>query len=178
MIPDRRQFILGAITMVGGSAALVSCSEEVVIEPTVSNYKFYTQDEFDLISRLSDLIIPRTGTPGALDVNVPAYMDGLMSDWAGEDTQKAQRKTLRRMKFDLDQRVGGVFAIADKTQAEQVLTAYDLEAFAPETSFYEYRNLKQLIETVYASTEDGAIKEYDYQPVPGSWNPSVPIELN
>ena len=46
---------------------------------------FYTQDEMALISRISNLVIPRTETPGALDANVPGYLDALMSDWASAE---------------------------------------------------------------------------------------------
>ena len=56
--------------------------------------RFYTDAEMALVSRVSDLIIPRTETPGAVDVNVPGYMDGLMTDWASTETKNAHRTAL------------------------------------------------------------------------------------
>ncbi len=36
---------------------------------------FFTPAEFAVISRIADLIIPATDTPGAVDAGVPAYID-------------------------------------------------------------------------------------------------------
>lgn len=178
MTPNRRKFIIGAISLVGGGAQLAACGREPALAVSGPELTFYTPEEFEFLARLSDLIIPRTETPGALDVDVPGYMDGLMTEWASAARRAAQRVTLTRMRTELDALAAGGFANADKAEAEAVLADYDLKAFAPETAFYEYRSLKQLIETVYASSEVGAIEEYDYQPVPGSWDPAVPLELN
>jgi gluconate 2-dehydrogenase gamma chain len=39
--------------------------------------KFFTESEIQLISRISDLIIPATDTPGALAAGVPQYIDSV-----------------------------------------------------------------------------------------------------
>lgn len=46
--------------------------------------KFFSAEEMTALARLSDLIIPRTATPGAIDAGVPAYIDYVVStneDW-------------------------------------------------------------------------------------------------
>ncbi|HAC07925.1 MAG TPA: hypothetical protein DCF71_18940, partial [Gemmatimonadetes bacterium] len=45
-------------------------------------------------SRVSDLLLPRTETPGALDAHVPALLDQLMAEWASSDTQASHRAAL------------------------------------------------------------------------------------
>ena len=37
--------------------------------------RFFNQTDFATISRIADLIIPRTDSPGAIDAEVPAYID-------------------------------------------------------------------------------------------------------
>lgn len=44
-----------------------------VITPAAA--KFFSEPEMKLLARLTDLIIPRTDTPGAADVGVPALID-------------------------------------------------------------------------------------------------------
>jgi len=51
--------------------------------------KFFKADEIKVISRVADLIIPATDTPGAVAAGVPAYIDLVVS------TNKGQQKTFR-----------------------------------------------------------------------------------
>jgi hypothetical protein len=39
----------------------------------------FTKDQFDLVSRVADLIIPPTDTPGAAQAGVPEYIDRVVS---------------------------------------------------------------------------------------------------
>src|SRR5579859_7438204 len=41
--------------------------------------KFFSSDEFEVISRVADLIIPPTETPGAIGAGVPRYIDEVVS---------------------------------------------------------------------------------------------------
>jgi gluconate 2-dehydrogenase gamma chain len=49
--------------------------------PRTASYKpvFFGAVEYELISRLADLIIPETDTPGALGAGVPEYVDRVVS---------------------------------------------------------------------------------------------------
>jgi len=46
------------------------------VQPTA---KFLTEDELKLVSRISDLIIPTTDTPGAIAAGVPQYIDAVVA---------------------------------------------------------------------------------------------------
>lgn len=51
--------------------------------------RFFNPDEMKVISRVADLIIPVTDTPGAVAAGVPAYIDLVVS------TNKSHQKTFR-----------------------------------------------------------------------------------
>jgi hypothetical protein len=127
------------------------------------------------LSRFSDLIIPRTETPGAVDVNVSGYMDALMTDWANDETRASHRGAMTRIQNELNSRVGGSFADAGEDQAVQELTALDASVFDGSMELEGYRTVKGYISRSYFATEGGAVEELKWVAVPGRWDPSVDI---
>lgn len=172
----RRDLLRGLIISVGGAAALSACggAARLTATATGSSGRFYTANEMALVSRLSDLIIPRTETPGALDANVPGYLDGLMSDWASADTRSAHREALQQVAARLDAATGNFLSI-DPDRAEQALADLDSAAFAPGNGLEGYRALKGYITQAYFATEEGALQELKWVAVPGRWDASVDV---
>src|SRR4051794_31561369 len=39
---------------------------------------YFSEQQFEIISRMADLIIPATSTPGAIEAGVPAYIDSVV----------------------------------------------------------------------------------------------------
>ena len=172
----RRELLQGLILSVGGAAALSACggAAQLVATASGSSGRFYTANEMALVGRLSDLIIPRTETPGALDVNVPGYLDALMNDWASSETQSAHREALQMIAARLDTATGD-FLTAGDTQATMALTELDSAAFADGSNLGGYRSLKSYITQAYFATEEGALQELKWVAVPGRWDPSVDV---
>lgn len=173
----RREVLQGLIVSIGGATALTACGGVANIMSTRpgSAARFYTSEEYALIARISDLIIPRTETPGAVDANVPGYMDGLMTDWASSETKSAHRSALRQIKGELDQRASGNFLNASDSVAEQSLAAFDAAAFEADGDASGYKRIKGYVSQSYFATEDGATEELKWVAVPGRWDPSVEI---
>jgi hypothetical protein len=48
-----------------------------------------------IVSRIVDIMIPRTDTPGALDVGVPAFIDGMLKDIYSQDARDRFMQGLR-----------------------------------------------------------------------------------
>lgn len=172
----RRELLQGLIVSVGGAAALSACggTARLVATSPGSSGRFYTASEMALVSRLSDLIIPRTETPGALDVNVSGYLDVLMSDWASSETRSTHREALQMIAARLDSATGNFQTAAD-AEATQALTELDAAAFADRNNLSGYRSLKGYITQAYFASEAGALQELKWVAVPGRWDPSVTI---
>tara|TARA_B110000908_G_scaffold2593_1_gene3551 strand:+ start:143 stop:673 length:531 start_codon:yes stop_codon:yes gene_type:complete len=173
----RREVLQGLIVSIGGATALTACGgvANVLSTRPGSAARFYTSEEYALVTRISDLIIPRTETPGAVDANVPGYMDGLMTDWANNKTKNAHRTALRQIKVELDQRASGSFLDASDSAAEQSLVSFDAAAFAEDGDTSGYKRVKGYVSQSYFATEDGATEELKWVAFPGRWDPSVEI---
>ena len=170
----RREFLRELIISVGGVSALAACGDAPRLAATAAGGagRFYTEREMELVSRLSELIIPRTETPGALDVNVPGYIDGLMTDWANEETRGAHRRALEEIERRLS--ADGDFMELGQDEAVAALTALDGAAFAEEAAELRgYRSFKSYVTRSYFATEGGAREELQWVAVPGRWEPNV-----
>lgn len=173
----RREVLQGLIVSIGGASALSACNglATVISTEASSMARFYTAREMALVSRISDLIIPRTDTAGALDANVPGYLDGLMADWANAETQQSHRSALALIERELGARVNGDFVRVNENAAERALTELDATAFDGGAGLGGYRSLKGYISRAYFVTEEGALQELKWVAVPGRWDPSVDI---
>ena len=172
----RREVIQGLIVSVGGAALLSRCGGVATVLPSTAaagNNRFYSEPEMRLVTRVSDLLIPRTETPGALDVNVPGFLDGLMTEWASADTQREHRASLAQLHVELDRLAGGAFVSTTERQAEAALATFDQEVYSGAREDSGYRNLKSLIAQSYFATEAGALQEQGWVAVPGRWDPCV-----
>lgn len=173
---SRRDVLKTLIVSVGGTSLLSACGGQVTLGALAPGAppRFYSEREMALLSRVSDLLLPRTETPGALDVQVPALLDKLMNEWANADTQAAHHDTLATLDARLRTQLGGDFLAAGDGAARETLAAVDEAAFAGEP-IEGYRNLKGLITQAYFATEAGALQEAKWVAVPGRWEPCVDV---
>lgn len=171
---SRRDVIKHLVISVGGSTLLSACGGRVTLDTLApsSSPRFYTPREMALVSRVSDLFLPRTETAGALDVQVPAILDGLMAEWASAETRTEHRATLAALDQRLGAQAGEDILEASARDAEDALAAVDADAFEDE-SIDGYFGLKGLIAQAYFSTEEGAVEEQGWVSVPGRWDPCM-----
>jgi len=170
----RREVIRHLVISVGGSSLLSACGGRVTLDTLAppAEPRFYSDRKMAVLSRVSDLLLPRTETPAALDVQVPAIMDQLMTEWASAETQAEHRAALTNLDARLGTAGGGDFVTASWRVAEDALAAVDDAAFAG-YSMDGYRSLKSLITQAYFSTEGGAVEERGWVGVPGRWVPCM-----
>ena len=168
----RREVLQDLIVSIGGASLLNACSGVARVVPS-SSMRVYSEQELALVSRISDLIIPRTDTPGALDVNVPGFLDSLMAEWASQETKQNHHEELEELGLML----GVDFVTLSPDASEQRLALLDSEAFEGRPVHYSgYRSLKGLITQAYFASENGALQEQKWVAVPGRWDPCIEIQ--
>ncbi len=146
---SRRVFVQH-LTFLGGGVVLLGCQEEKPKKPPpppvaptqekaqVSDHRTFTNAEWAVMTAAVDRILPKDQDPGALEADVPEYIDRIL-----------QSKELRRMKDDflgglnaLDRRAtkrfGKGFAFCEAAQMDELLGEFkDYEGKAGDAKWYE-----------------------------------------
>jgi hypothetical protein len=137
--------------------------ERPVAVPGRTKPGYFSDPEFEVISRLADLVIPETETPGALAAGVPAYIDSVV----GGNTEL--RSILRPGLRALDQRshagYGKTFLALTEEQQISVLSpwaeAADKQVRDEGARFF--RAVKNLTADGYYTSQIGLIQELGYK---------------
>jgi gluconate 2-dehydrogenase gamma chain len=141
----------------------------------------FSPHETETVATIAELIIPKTDTPGARDVGVPAFIDVMFTDWAADD----QRQMFMAGLANVDERAraacGKDFISCSPAQQTQILTDLDAELARlrdtkSDTSKNFFQAMKWLTLTGYYTSEAGSTAELHYRVVPGRYEPCYPID--
>ena len=133
--------------------------------------KVLTPSQLELLTVVVDRILPRTDTPGASDVGVPAFIDLLLAEWA-EDGQRS------RVLRGLDE-LGPGFLTSDEAGQTALLTRLDTEAVQARQDDVNplpfFATVKEWTLAGYYTSEIGATQELQWLAVPGRYDADVPL---
>ena len=139
--------------------------------------EFFTQDQFNMIGDMADIILPTTDTPGAKDVLVDRFIDKMVKECMEKEDQDRFLAGLNEM-ADAD---GTAFGeLSDEQKYELVAKAdADLRERAenpqpgPPPFFGAF---KQMVLLGYFTSEEVGENVMAYDPMPGAYNGCVPLE--
>lgn len=146
---------------------------------------FLSEEQGAIVAELAELIIPRTDTPGAKDVGVPAFIDVMLKDVYPKDDQdrflaglqdfddEAQRlhdepflKLSSEERFELVSRLHGSAAAEERESS--------LPPARLERPFILM--MRELTLLGFFTSEAGVQKVLQHVPVPGSFQACVPLD--
>jgi hypothetical protein len=134
---------------------------------------YLTSAQADMVSAMAERILPRTDTPGARDVGVPAFIDLLY----GEFMTDAERDLLTAGLADLDTRAraaGGAFATLSAERQDAILREVAQAEEGREQGFF--RLFRSATVLGYFTSEEVGRNVLHYDPVPGRYDGCVPID--
>jgi gluconate 2-dehydrogenase gamma chain len=176
---DRREALKRTALVVGGilsAPTIAGILNGCTAKPTI-NWKpqFLSEDQGILISQLSEIIIPKTDTPGAIEVGVPGFIDIIVKDVFDDKEQTHFMKGLDDFSKTAAQEYGDPFI---------ELSAEDQTAFVKKTHDAAIKNnaknsfilkVKELTVAGFFTSEVGATQVLQYQAVPGAYKGCLPI---
>lgn len=114
----------------------------------------------ELVARVADMIIPRTDTPGAIDVGVPAFMDVMLRDCYKKPAQDAFITGVQVLEH---KNFLGLKPDQQTALLKQIEASSTPNATTP--SFWQI--IKEVTLLGYFTSEAGIKASFDYQPIPG-----------
>lgn len=191
----QRRTLMAHIGLLLGSAAIPAeafAAPKKKAKGKAAAKKFFSPSQMALVTALADTFIPATDTPGAVATKAPQLLDSLMVNWASAAT-KAQilgaLPGIEKMALDADKKP---FAALTPARRKELLIPYDKAALKPVPrkekltglaammagpAFADpgYGKLKDLIITLYYTSEVAMTQEVVYEHVPGPFVPSLKI---
>lgn len=163
---------------------LQSCQTEPRLDWTP---KFLSEDEAVFISAFVDAMLPRTDTPGALDVKADMFIDKVWAQTTDEAGKEAIRANIASFNASCQNKQGKPFAALSDAQRKEVFLdeeksspTYNGGVWGTAVGKQEpvgfYRSLKSMTLWAYTSTEVIATEILTYDPIPGEYNGCLPLE--
>lgn len=182
---DRREAIQRTAMMLGYavSASAIAgimngckSAPELAFKPV-----FLSEDMAGIIAEISEIIIPKTDTPGAKDVGVPSFIDLMLKECYKKEDQ--DRFTKGATDFDADAKAtyGDSFLYCDAEKQKELVFKYHGEAIAAMKSDSAPKDrpfilmVKELTMLGFFTSEVGATKVLQYEAVPGAYKGCVPL---
>ncbi|AKD57200.1 gluconate 2-dehydrogenase subunit 3 family protein [Spirosoma radiotolerans] len=166
---NRREALSRVSLMLGGTLSAPTLLafdrwNQMTPESRVNSPSILNEEQREIMARVAERIIPKTDTPGAIDVGVPAFIELMLR----EGYTKPVQDTFLTGLGDLAGK-GFLTASADQqtTLLKQVEAQTLANAKAGSVSFWQL--IKELTVWGYFTSEAGIKSSFDYQPIPGKF---------
>lgn len=128
--------------------------------PVAQSYDpaFFKPADYAVVSRMADLILPKTDTPGALDAHVPFRIDHEAA--VSPELQDRFKTGLELVQAEAKKAGGADFISLSQAQQTAILTSMSEAGETPEGEFF--RTMKELTVDWYYRSEEGLVKELGF----------------
>lgn len=129
--------------------------------------------QFPTVAAAAERILPKTDTPGAIDVGVPAFIDLMYGEYLTGDERFVFATGVKDIEAAARARHGQAFTALAAAAQDDVLRSIAEASQGKEKTFFAL--LKELTVTGYFTAETVGRNVLHYDPVPGRWDPCIPI---
>ena len=132
-----------------------------------------TGAQFATVSAMADRILPRTDTPGAGDVGVPAFLDRMVGEYLNTGERFTFFSGLSALEATSESMHRQPFARLNAARQDELLTKLANEAEGRDNTFFQM--VRDLTLLGYFTSEEVGKNITHYDPIPGPFRGCVPI---
>jgi gluconate 2-dehydrogenase gamma chain len=182
---DRREALKRTAWIMGGAVsapAILGILKGCKAKPTLDwKPSFLSEEQGLLVSQVSDIIIPKTDTPGAKEAGVPGFIDQLVKEVFAKKEQDDFIAGLNAFSDEAKKQFGDPFVELSAEKQLEFVTAQHNAAVkankeakpAPPRPFI--LTLKELTMLGFFTSEPGATQVLQYEAVPGAYKGCLPL---
>jgi hypothetical protein len=183
---SRRYFIAGmtaifsaatAAQLLGGNAISVAVAYNPKANSAKTAGKIFNQTQMNQLKDICAVVIPKTKTLGAAEVDTHGFLDNQLFHCHTKDQQQQAKSILMKIDQVARKEFNKPFTACDKQQQYDLLTSLEKiqNGFNNEDK-QNWKLIKGLIIFGYYTSEVGASQELNYLAVPGGFTGSVPYD--
>ena len=133
---------------------------------------FFSDNEFELIKQLTDSMLPKTSTPGALETQVPYFIDLVVKNCMNEKDQQMIKSGL----IKLNEQTEGKFSSFSKEEKLNEIKKIEESAFKDDAEKTWFRIFKKLSLIGHFTSQEGMTRALNYVKVPGEYKACIPYK--
>jgi hypothetical protein len=148
--------------------------------------QFLSEDHARFLSSFVDFLLPKTETPGGLDVKADIFIDLMYAKTYDEAGQKQVVADIEKFNSDCKANYGKVFADLSEGDKKAVFEEHEANspkfpktvwggAVGPREPVGFYRSLKSTVLWAYFSSEEIGKNVLSYDPIPGEYRGCMPL---
>lgn len=148
--------------------------------------QFLGEDQARFISAFVDFLLPKTETPGGLDVKADIFMDSIYTKTYDEAGKKNVLDEIEKFNEDCKASYGQVFAELSTEDKAACFQAHETKspkfpknvwgtAVGPNEPVGFYRGLKSMALWAYFTSEGIGKNVLSYDPIPGEYKGCIPL---
>ena len=170
---ERRNILkLLAASFGSGLTLTESTLAQLTGESSEKALNFFSPAEKSACASIAEAIIPKTETPGAIDVGVPRWIEIIARDCLVQEDQDILKAGLKSLPALCQEKHSS--SLADLSPADQAKFLQEVyDAGGPNQLFLV--DFRELVKFSYVNSEIAAQEVFDFTLVPGQWVPSAPI---
>ncbi len=173
----RREAIRRATLLLGVAISPSILAGVLRAQPTAAGATAKPQhlnaQQFAVAAAAAERILPRTDTPGATDVGVPAFIDLVVGEYMTPDEQRMFKNGLAEVEAAGRTAHKAGFAALTSAQQDAVLKRIAEASQKKEKSFFH--QLRELTLLGYFTSEQIGKNVLHYDPIPGKFQADIPL---
>jgi gluconate 2-dehydrogenase gamma chain len=189
MTLTRREALKRVAWLMGGtvsaSAILATQKGYSVTTPAGRKPSILTPPQMSIVSAVSEILIPRTDTPGAIDVGVPRFIDLMLEDVCTQKDREHYLAGLADFDAAAHTEQGKEFLALEPTHQVALVRRFHDAAVIEDQRAARLREdlqrpfilmTKELTLLGFFTSRAGATQVLQYVAVPGSYHACLPVE--
>jgi gluconate 2-dehydrogenase gamma chain len=170
----RREAIRRTALLLGVAVSPSLVSGVLRAQPAAARATAYlSAKQRETVDAVAERILPRTDTPGARDVGVPAFIDLMFGEYMTAEEKKMFADGLAEVEAMSAAESRRAFSALTPAEQDALLARMAVASQGKEKSFFA--QMREVTLLGYFSSEQVGKNVLHYDPVPGRWEADVPL---